>query len=68
MEPSPESPDNAVESESTLLRFKRLTTRLFGVNRDEFQEALKLDEAERAKRRALGRVAPRGKPPPDNLP
>jgi len=57
MEPSPaphEGPAKAAESEpkeSTLLRFKRLTTRLFGVNRDEFQEALKRDEAERRAKR-----------------
>jgi hypothetical protein len=57
MEPSPaphESPAKGAESdqpETTLLRFKRLTTRLFGVNRDEFQEALKKDEAERRAKR-----------------
>ncbi len=58
MEPPPqprESPDKAEASEppkeSTLLRFKRLTTRLFGVDRDEFQEALKKAEAERRAKR-----------------
>jgi len=58
MEPSPaphESPakDAASEprQESTLLRFKRLTTRLFGVDRDEFQDALKKDEEERRAKR-----------------
>lgn len=58
MEPSPqpdESPDQAAASEppkeTTLLRFKRLTTRLFGVNRDESREALKKDEAERRAKR-----------------
>jgi hypothetical protein len=57
MEPSPaphESPDKGEASEppeSTLLRFKRLTTRLFGMDRDEFRDALKKDEAERRAKR-----------------
>lgn len=62
MEPSPAQHEGPAkdaasepERESTLLRFKRLTTRLFGVNRDEFLEALKKEEAERRAKRGRSR-------------
>ena len=57
MEPSPaphESPakgEAEPKPESTLLRFKRLTTRLFGVDQGEFREALSRDEVERRAKR-----------------
>ena len=34
-------------------RFKSLASKLFGVDRDRFRDALEKDEQERAKRRAL---------------
>ena len=57
MEPSPaqhEGPAKAVEKETapgSLARFRSLASRLFGVDRTEFQEALKRDEAERRAKR-----------------
>jgi hypothetical protein len=54
-QPPTESPDKGEaigpKRESTLLRFKRLTTHLFGVDRTEFQDALKKDEEERRAKR-----------------
>ena len=58
MEPSPaphESPAKVAAKEKvepgSLSRFKKLATRLFGVERTEFQEALEKDEAERRAKR-----------------
>ncbi len=57
MEPSPaphESPakgEAEPKAESTLLRFNRLTTRLFGVDQGEFRKALEKDEEERRAKR-----------------
>ena len=68
--PPPESPVKDVDKEvepGSLSRFNDAAKHLFGVDQAEFREAYNKDEAERAKRRALGRTAPRGKPPPDNL-
>lgn len=35
------------QPETTMLRFKRLTTRLFGLDQDESREASEEDQAER---------------------
>ena len=57
MEPSPaqrESPAKGAEKDvrsGSLKRFRKLASRLFGIDRDEFQEALKKDEAERRAKR-----------------
>lgn len=57
MEPSPaphESPAKGAGSEiapGSLSRFRDLARRLFAVDRKEFQEALKKDEAERRAKR-----------------
>lgn len=57
MEPSPQQPerpakdaDSAVERGS-LSRFKALTRKLFAVDREEFQDALRKDEQERRAKR-----------------
>lgn len=59
MEPSPqqphESPAKAAAKErvppGSLSRFKKLARKLFAVDRDEFQETLAKDEAERRAKR-----------------
>lgn len=57
MEPSPaphESPAKAADKEvepGSLSRFRRLAKHLFSVDRNEFQDALKKDEAERRAKR-----------------
>jgi len=57
MEPSPaphESPAKGAEKEvplGSMSRFKRLAKGLFGVDRTEFQETLKKDEADRRAKR-----------------
>lgn len=59
--PPPESPVKGVESAvepGSLDRFKRLASRLFGVDKDAFGDTLAKDERERAKRRALSRSPP----------
>lgn len=62
MERSPprqdESPVKDVDQEvpaGSLDRFKSLALKLFGVDRAHFQSALREDEKERAKRRALAK-------------
>jgi hypothetical protein len=65
-QPPPESPAKDVESEvppGSLKRFRSLASRLFGVDRERFRDALSKDEKERAKRRALARSshAPRSR-------
>jgi hypothetical protein len=58
----PESPAKDVDKDvgpGSLTRFKRLAAGLFGLDRERFRASLKQDEGERAKRRALGRIAPR---------
>ena len=71
MSPSPaptERPDKAAESvvePGSLSRFKRLASRLFGVDRDAFAGALSADKKEREKRRALARAAPPKRPQKD---
>jgi hypothetical protein len=59
MEPSPqpqhESPAKAAANEpvpsGSMSRFKKLARKLFATDREEFQEALKKDEAERRAKR-----------------
>ena len=56
--PPPESPVKDVDREvpaGSLARFKSLASRLFGVDRARFQDALRADEREREKRRALAK-------------
>jgi hypothetical protein len=62
VEPSPprqdEGPVKDVDQKvpaGSLKRFKSLASKLFGVDRDRFQNALQEDEKERAKRRALAK-------------
>ena len=57
-QPPPESPVKDVDQEvpaGSLNRFKSLASRLFGVDRYRFRDALEKDEKERAKRRALAK-------------
>jgi len=57
MEPSPaphESPGKAADKEvsrESMSRFRDLARRLFAVDRDEFQDALRKDEEERRAKR-----------------
>ena len=60
--PPPESPVKDVDRDvgpGSLSRFKNLASRLFGIDPERFRGALSADKAERAKRRALSRTAPR---------
>lgn len=54
----PESPVKDVDREvapGSIGRFRSLASKLFGVDRDRFRDAVKEDEKERAKRRALAK-------------
>lgn len=58
MEPSPQQHESPAKvaakemvSEGSLARFKSLAKRLFAVDREEFQKALKQDEEERRAKR-----------------
>jgi hypothetical protein len=57
-QPPPESPVKDADEEvpeGSISRFRNLASRLFGVDRDRFRDALEKDEKERAKRRALAK-------------
>lgn len=59
-QPPPESPVKDVDQEvdpGSLGRFRNLASKLFGVDRARFRDALEKDEKERAKRRALAKSA-----------
>lgn len=68
--PRSESRAKAEESTEpgTLARFKSLAGRLFGLDRRTFLEAAQSDERERAKRRALGAIAPKPSGKSDHKP
>jgi hypothetical protein len=64
-EPSPAPPESPVKAvdepvePGSLARFKGLAARLFSLDQKTFRDAYAHDEKERAKRRALGAVAPK---------